>query len=330
MKAGWKANGALVIASAAVFIVCGMAQGQDYPTKPIRMVIPTASGGATDNLARLVATHLSRRVGVSVVVENKPGAMNVIGVETAVRSVPDGYTILFCPMDGLGIMPPSVRLPYDAAKDLIPVVKMAQGSVVFAVGAKVPAKNIKEFIALAKAQPGKLSFATNGLGGITHLAGELLKSRAGINIVPVPYNQGTAATAIPDTIAGRIEMIATGASVVSNHAKTGTLTVLAVAAPSRIVALPDVPTMIESGFSDFVASAFYGVFVPAGTLGDIVRKLAKDLSAVANSDEFIVQLPKYGAEKANVLVLDDFGREIAAQTKLWHALVKEANIKLAE
>lgn len=328
MKPGWQFRSGSALASAAMVIACQSVSAQGYPSKPIRMFAPTSAGGMLDTAARVTATALGQRLGVTVAVDNKPGAGGVIGTEAAVRAAPDGYTLLFSASEGLGILPRAEKLPYNATTDLIPIVKLTEAFSIFAAGANVPANNIREFIALAKAKPGKLTFASTGVGTTNHMNGELLKARAGIDIVHIPY-KGSAAAAIPDTLSGRVDVMLTGVALVTAHVSKGTLKVLAISAPTRSALLPDVPTMIESGFPNFVVGSFFGVLAPAGTPQDIIRKLAKELSEIASSDEFVAHMGKFGFVKS-ISVLEDFGRQITEETRLWQTLAKEQNIKLSE
>ncbi len=317
------------VAAACMFLAVGIqtAGAQVYPNKPIKFVLPLNAGGMADTLFRPAAEAFSARIGTPVVVENRPGAGAVVGIESVVRSPADGYTLLFTASDGLGIIPTPNKLPYDPPKDLTPVAKMTHAYSGFAVAKDVPAKTIQELIALAKKSPGKLSFSSTGFATATHMNGELLKARAGINIVHIPYKGTTAA--ITDAISGRIEIISTSAAVLRAFLAKGDLRLLAVTGPARDPSYPDTPTMIESGFPGYVVGAFFGVFAPAGVQKEILQRLAKELAAVAASDDFVARSAAVGAVKSIVL-LDDFAKEIAAETAMWHTLVKEHKIRLAE
>lgn len=330
MKPESKIRNELALTSVAMLMLmsCQLAIGQDYPSKPIKMIANNSPGGVLDTLSRLAAGSLSQRAGVPVAVENKPGAGGIIGAEAVVRSAPDGYTLLFSALDGLGVYPLAVKMPFNTATDLLPIAKMTEAFGLYVTSVKSPAKNIKEFIALAKAQPGKLSIASNGVGSTNHMNFELLKARAGIDIVHVPY-KGSAAAGIPDTISGRIDAMVTGIAPIRSHVLNGVLRVLVVTSPSRSTVFPDVPTMIESGFPSYVSGSLFGVFAPAGTPQEIVRKLARELSEIASSDEFGALTAKIGAVKS-VSVMEEFGRQIAEETRLWHTLAKEQNIRLSE
>ena len=326
MKRMWKSCGQLAAAGALILGTCQLANAQTFPNKPIRFVLPLNAGGMGDTLFRPTADAFSARIGVPVVVENRPGAGAVLGIDTVVRSSPDGYTLLFGASDGLDIIPSPVKLPYDPVKDIIPVAKMTEAFSGFAVGKDVPAKTIQELIALAKKNPGKLSFSSTGFATATHMNGELFKARAGIDMVHIPY-KGTV-PAVTDAIAGRLEIVSTSAAVIRAFIQRGELRLLVTTGPTRDPSYPDVPTMIESGFPGYVVGSFFGVFAPAGVPRDVLQKLAKELGAVAASDDFVSRTAKLGSFKS-ISLLDDFAKDIADERKMWHTLVKEYNIKIA-
>ena len=225
-------------------------------------------------MARVTANTLTSVIGVQVIVENKPGASSVLGTQAVVNSAPDGYTLLFTGVDGMGILPsPMKQLPYDPAKDLIPIAKVTQVDIVLAIGSHVKAKTVQEFIDLARASPGKLTFASTGLGTATHMAGEFLKLRAGIDMLHVPYRGS--APAMTDLIGGRVDLVFTGVATAAGHVASGSVKVIASTGKHRPTMMPDVPTMIESGYPDFLAGSWFGVMAPAGTPADIVQILVK-------------------------------------------------------
>ena len=311
-----------------VSAVAPSANAQNYPTKPVKLVANNAAGGILDSLARIAAGSLTQRLGAAVAVDNKPGAGGIIGAEAVVRSPADGYTLLFSAVDGLGVYPVAVKMPFDTTKDLLAIAKMTEVYSAFAVSSKFPAQSMKEFIALAKAQPGKFSISSSGIGSSTHMNIELLKARAGIDVTHIPY-KGSAVVGIPDLISGRIDAMSIGPGVIKSHVVSGTARVLAVTGPTRSALYPEIPTMIENGFPGYIAGSFFGVFAPAGTPQDIVRRLAKELSEIANSEEFVGLTAKIAAQKT-VSVLDEFSKDIENQARLWHTLAKERNIKLTE
>jgi tripartite-type tricarboxylate transporter receptor subunit TctC len=320
--------GATIAAGGLLAVVATAAGAQAYPSRAIRLVANGNPGGVIDTIARVTANGLVPVLGVQVVVENKPGAASVIGTQAVVNAPPDGYTLLFTGVDGMDILPAPVKqMPYDVARDLVPIAKVTQVDVALAVGAQVPARTVAEFVALARSQPGKLIFASTGLGTMTHMAGELLKLRAGIDMLHVPHKGS--APAMTDLLGGRVDMVFTGVATVAGHAAGGAVKVLASAGKRRPSMMPDVPTMIESGYPDFLAGSWFGVLAPAGTPPEIVRLLARSLAEVASSAPFQEQLAKLGSEKALELT-DEFAAFIASERKLWKAIAAQANVKVAE
>jgi tripartite-type tricarboxylate transporter receptor subunit TctC len=301
---------------------------QSYPNRPIRMIANGSPGGVIDTIGRVTANILTQLIGVQVVVENKPGASSVIGTQAVVNAPPDGYTLLFTGIDGMGILPsPLKQMPYDPEKDLIPIAKVTQVDVVLAVGAHVKANSVKEFVDLAKANPGKLTFGSTGLGTMTHMAGEFLKLRAGIDMLHVPYRGS--APAVADLLGGRVDLVFTGVATAAGHAANGAVKVLASAGKHRPTMMPNVPTMIESGYPDYLAGSWFGVMAPAGTPLDVVRVLGQKLAEVASSPQFREQLGKLGSEQTLELA-DEFARSLAAERALWKSIAREANIQIAE
>jgi tripartite-type tricarboxylate transporter receptor subunit TctC len=302
-----------------------IACAQNYPNRAIKMIANGSPGGVIDTIARVTANALTPLIGVQVVVDNKPGATSVLGTQAVVNAAPDGYTLLFTGVDGMGILPsPMKQLPYDPAKDLIPIAKVTQVDVVLAIGAKVQADSVQEFVDLAKANPGKLTFGSTGIGAMTHMAGEFLKVRAGIDMLHVPYRGS--APAVTDLLGGRVDLVFTGVATAASHAANGAMKVIASAGKRRPTMMPSVPTMIESGYPDFLAGSWFGVMAPAGTPPDIVRLLSQKLAEVASSSQFLDPLAKLGSE--NTLELgDEFAKSLATERALWKTIAKEANVE---
>lgn len=328
-----KMLGARLLCAAVAILAVGLAVpdhagAQGYPNRPIKFVANGSPGGVIDTIARVTANTLTPLIGVQIIVENKPGASSIIGTQAVVNSPPDGYTLLFTGVDGMGILPAPVKqMPYDPEKDLIPVAKVTQVDVVLAIGAHVPANSVREFVDLAKSKPGKLTFGSTGLGTMTHMAGEFLKLRAGIDILHVPY-RGSAA-AVTDLLGGRIDLVFTGVATAAGPVANGTMKVLASAGKRRPTMMPNIPTMIESGYSDFLAGSWFGVMAPAGTSPDIIRVLGQRLSEVASSAQFQEQLSKLGSEQTLELT-QEFAKSLEAERTLWKAIAKGANVQLVE
>ena len=317
-----------LLGATLAYAVLTAAAQTPYPGRPVRMIANGSPGGVIDTMARVTAASLSPRLGQSVVVENLPGAAGIIGTQAVVRAAPDGYTLLFSGVDGFDILPSLVKkMPYDPARDLIPIAKLTQVDVVLAVNARLPVSSVRELVALAKQKPGALKFASTGLGTMNHMAGELIKLRAGIDMLHVPYKGS--GPAIADAVGGQVDIVFTGVATAIGHVKGGTLKVLAVLGRNRSSLMPEVPTMIESGYPDVVAGSWFGVFAPTGTSPDIVQKLATELTAVTQAPAFTQQLATLGSERV-VELGPQFGQSIAADRKLWQGIAQQAGIQLVE
>jgi tripartite-type tricarboxylate transporter receptor subunit TctC len=272
------------------------AQPQDFPSRPVRFIVPYAAGGSGDLLARLLGTKLASLWGQQVVVDNRAGGGGLIGTEFAARSEPDGYT-LYLATDGPLTIAASLykRVSYDWERDFAPVAMMAMGYQVLIVKPSLPAKNLQEFIALARQKPGALNYASIGIGSAPHLGAELFKSVAAVDITHVPY-RGSSAQAITALLAGDVEMFLVGTSTAVPHIQSGTLRGLAVTARNRVDGLPDVPTFAEAGLPGVDVSIWFAVLVPGGTPGAIVKKLNADIVQVVADPEFKQALKARGFE----------------------------------
>jgi tripartite-type tricarboxylate transporter receptor subunit TctC len=297
-----------------------------YPDKPVRVIVPFAPGGATDVVARSLATRLSQIWNQPVVVENKPGAGGNIGADTVAKAPADGYTVLLASPAEIVINPHLyAHMPYDPAKDLAPVTKIAAAPLVLVVHPSVPAHNVAELIAWIKSQKGGVSYASAGTGGPQHLAAEQFRLMTGTNLVHVPYKGG--APAVNDLLAGQVPMFFAGLPPALPHIKAGTLRALAVTTSARWPSLPDVPTVAESGLPGFNIENWQGIFVPAGTPPDIVAKLARDIAAVASEKEFADRLTAQGAAPATMSPAD-FTVYVRAENAKYGRLVKESGAKV--
>ena len=299
------------------------AAAQSYPTKPIRLVIPFPPGGSNDVVGRMIAAQLSTRLEQPVVVENQGGAGGLIGTEMAARAAPDGYTLLLISV-AYAFNPSIYKLSYDPATAFAPVAMLGSGPVVIAVTASLPVASIRELIALAKEKPGQLNYATAGVGSFQHLASELFKLQAGVNIVHIPFKGG--GPAMMDVIAGNTQ-IAIGSLVqMLPQIKGGRLKALGVGSAKRIPALPELPTVSESGVPGYEVTNWWGIVVPAGTPRPIVERLNKELSAIVASPETRQRFETEGAEPL-AMSPEEFRRFIAAETSKWARVVKDADIK---
>jgi tripartite-type tricarboxylate transporter receptor subunit TctC len=259
-----------VAALAAVFLA-SLAQAQSYPTKPVRIIVPYAAGGNTDFTARAVAEKLSDVYKRQFIVDNRPGAATNIGTEAVARAAPDGYTLLMGGAANAINMSLFAKLPYDTLRDFEPIALCVQGANVLAIHPSLPAKNLKELIALAKARPGKLNFGSSGIGSSNQMAGELLKVMAGINIVHVPYKGN--APALTDLLGGHVEMIFSGVPALVPHIQSGRIRAIAIGSLKRFPALPQVPTFDEAGVKGYEATTWFGLMAPAKTPKDITSRL---------------------------------------------------------
>jgi tripartite-type tricarboxylate transporter receptor subunit TctC len=299
------------------------AAAQTYPSKPVRLIVPFPPGGSNDVVGRMIAVQLSTRLDKPVIVENQGGAGGLIGTEMAARSQPDGYTLLLVSV-AYAFIPAIYKLPYDPATAFAPVAILGAGPVVIAVTSKLPVSSVKELIALAKEKPGELNYATAGVGSFQHLASELFKLQAGVDIVHIPFKGG--GPAMMDVIAGNTQ-IAIGSLVqMLPQIKAGKLKALGVGSANRIAALPDLPTISEAGVPGYQVTNWWGIVVPAGTPRSVIDRLHHDLTAVVASTETKKRFEAEGAEPLSMSP-DEFGRFIAAETVKWARVVKDAGIR---
>ena len=304
----------------------GQAAAQiNYPNKPIRMVVPFAPGGVTDTSGRLIAEQLSKRLGQQVIVDNKPGASGNIGTQMVVSAEPDGYTLVLG-FDGTMVINPHVfaKMPFDTVRDLAPVGKIGDAVLILVAHPGVPAKTLREVLDLSKKQNGGLSYGTSGTGGTPHIAGELLKMRTGANLVHVPYKGG--GQALIDVIGGNIPLVYTAIAGAVQHVKSGKIHPVAVSSLQRSRALPDVPTFIEAGVSDFDVSSWVGIMAPAKTPRAIIERLNTELNAVLADPEVRERLNQLGIA-ATPGTPEKFGEEIRRDLNRYGPVVKAAGIK---
>ena len=313
-----------ILLVAVLAVAAGLAQSQQYPTKPVRIIAPFAPGGGTDFIARLIAQKLTERLGHQVIVENKPGAGGNLGAEFAVKSAPDGYTLLLV-AGSYTVNPSLYKLSFDPVNDITPVVQLSQGSFVVAVHPSVPANNLKELIELARRQPDKLSYASAGSGSITHLASELFLDMAKIKIVHIPY-KGTG-PALNDTIAGSTQLIFGSVSTTLQFIKSGRLRGLAVTTPRRISALPDLPTVAEAGVPGYEVVLWHGLVAPKGVPRPIVDRLNREANEVLKAKDMGDLLATDGVAPAGGTP-GQFRAVIKADIERWRGVVKQANIKV--
>jgi tripartite-type tricarboxylate transporter receptor subunit TctC len=312
-------------ASLAVLPQAALAQAAAYPSKPITFVAPIPPGGSTDVLARDIARRLQERLGQPVIVENKPGGAGSIGSAFVARAPADGYTILL--VNSSHAINPHVysKLPFDAMKDFAPVVWMTSLPLALYVNASVPAKTLTEFIAMAKAKPGGLSFTSSGNGGATHLFGEMFMVQSGTKMVHVPYRGS--APAIADVVAGQVPVAMADVPLAAPHVKSGALRALAVTAKTRVPAMPDVPTFAEAGLPGMENSVWIGVLAAAATPPDIVRKLNREIVAILREPAITQRFVEMGFEIV-ASTPEEFGALMRQDHERFGTIVKNAKIKI--
>ena len=312
----------------AALLAAGLAAGNalaadKYPTKPIRFIVPFPPGGGTDIVARVIAQRMTETLGEQVVVDNRGGAGGTIGAEIAARAVPDGYTLIMV-SGSYAVNPTVYKLSYDPITGVTPIALVAQGAFVMALHPAVPATNVKEFIALARAKPGALNFASTGVGGITHLATELFRMMAGVNITHIPY-KGTG-PALTDVLGGQVQILFGSAPATVPHVRTGKLRGLGVTTPKRIAALPDMPTISEAGVPGYEVVLWYGVLGPKGLPKDIVARWNSEVNRIVQTQEMKERFVQEGIEAAPGTP-EHFAQFLKRDIEKWMKVVKDANVK---
>lgn len=299
-----------------------VASGQAYPNKPIRFIVPYTSGGSVTFLARLVGDKLSERLGQPVVIDNRPGGNTVIGSEALVKSPPDGYTIMAIAVDHV-IIPSLVTMPFDAIKDFAPVATISSGDYLLLINPSVPANNVKEFVALAKANPTKVSYGSSALGGSAHLSGELLNSVAGTKMQHIAY-KGAATT---DLLGGHIQAAFIAPASVMGFVESGKLRALATTGEHRSPGLPNVPTFAEAGFPGVEVKNWYGVLAPAGTPKEVIDKLSNEIAAIVALPEVKEKLANQGM-RPFISTPEELGKLMRSEGEKYGKIIKAANIKI--
>jgi len=316
---------AIFLASILGLFGSTLSRADEYPSKPIRIVVPTPPGGIADLLARLVGQKIGENTGATVVVENKSGATGQVAAQYVAKSPPDGYTIFIGYHSTHAMLQHLVaKLPYDPDKDFVPVIYLALAPNILVVNPSVPARTLQELVAYAKANPGKLTFASQEIGSTGHLGGEQLKQTAGIDISHVPYRG--AAPALQDLIAGQVSMMFDVVPLSKEHVLGGKVRALAVATKQRVPALPDVPTTAEAGLPDVEAGAWWGLLFPAGTPPQMVEWLNRETKRALSAPDVRANLENQGM----TLYLGtpaEFSAHIAAETKRWGEVIRKAGIK---
>jgi len=310
----------------ALFAWCSQLFAQAYPGKPVRIIVPYSAGGGTDIVARAVGQKLSEAWGQSVIVDNRAGASGMIGAEAVAKAPADGYTLLMA-------TPPEVavnhhlysKISYRPERDFAPITLIAVTPLVIAVHPGVPARNMQQLVALAKAKPGTLAYATPGTGSTQHLTGEMLMAAAGIQLVHIPYKG--AGQSIPDVIGGQVPLGIYGLLTISQQAKAGRLRVLAVTALKRSPTAPDLPTLAESGFPGFDTSLWFGLLAPAGTPQDVIGRVHAEALRALKLPDVVERIASQGADIVGNSPAE-FAAFIAAESAKYAGIIRQAGVKL--
>ena len=315
------------LATAAALLTLSTSAFAQYPNKPIRLLVPFAPGGSSEIVSRAYGAEMAKVLGQNVIVENKPGGAGNIAMVEAKNAEKDGYTIILGHVGTLAVNPAmfGAKLPYDPVKDFIPITLLSKVPSLIVVNASVPAKNLKEYIALAKSKPGAVNYGSAGNGSSGHLAMAYLNQSTGVDTQHVPY-KGTGPM-LTDLLAGRLEATFTGAPPLLPHVKDGKLRAIGVGTSKRIPVLPDVPTVAEQGYAGFETSQWYGLLAPAGTPDAIIQKLAAAAAAAAKTPGVAERLAAEAAEPVTN-TSKEFAAYIATEMKRWGEVVKKGNIKV--
>ena len=316
-------SAALMVCSAAH--AAAPAGGPDYPLRPLRIIVPWVAGGGTDIVARIFTPKLTDSLGQHVIIDNRPGANGIVGSEIAAKATPDGYTLILEAVEHVINASTYARLPYDTIKDFAPVGLVAAHSLVLIVPPSLPAKSVKELVALAKSKPGQLDFGSWGQGSLAHLAGELFKNSAGIQMSHVPYKG--APQAIIDILGGRLPLMFTTMPTGAPQVRQGKLRALAVTSRDREPLLPEVPTMIESGYPGFEVGSWRGLYVPAGTPKAVITRLNRELVKVLQMSDVKERIVASGFAPMSSTPeeLDAFGK---AELAKWSKVAKSAGVRI--
>jgi len=305
-------------------VIAGTVQAQSYPSKPVRLIVPFAAGGSTDVIARVLAPKLAEAWEQQVLVDNRPGGNTTIATEIVARAAPDGHTLLVTPAPFTVVPSVMTKLPYDPAKDFEPITLINTTPMGLVVHPGVPAKNLKELIALAKTRPGQMNFGSSGSGGVPHLSGELLNTMAGLKIMHVPYKGN--APALADLVGGHVDMAFNGLTSVVSFIKSGRLRVLGVTSIGRTAALPEVPTLDEQGLKGFQAVAWNGLTAPARTPKDVIVRIQESSVRIVKSPDLAEQLKRDGSDPVGSTTAE-FVTHLRDEVIKWKKVLDRAGIK---
>ncbi len=315
---------AKLLAAVLIAFAAPYAAAQQYPSKPVRIIVPFAPGGGSDFTARLMAQKLTERYGQSFIVENRAGAGGNLGAELAVKAPPDGYTLLLISAS-YTVNPSVYKLSFDPIKDITPIIQLSGGPYVVAVHPSVPAKSLAEFVNYARSQPEKLAYGSSGNGSVMHVSTAYFLDSAKIKVLHVPY-KGTG-PALQDTLGGQVQLIFGAVPTTLPHVKAGKLRGLAVTTQKRIAAAPELPTIAESGYPDYEVTNWHGLVAPRGVPGEIIEQLNRDINSMLGSEDFKKVLANDGLEPAGG-PSSRFADILARETARWAKVVQQAGIKV--
>ena len=313
---------ACAVATAAV-MMCGAAQAQSYPNKPVRFVVTYPAGGSSDAMARIIGAKLTEYWGQQVLVDSRPGAAGAVGMEYAAKQPADGYTFLIGNFGPVTANPLLNKVKYNVAKDFVPVSQITRAANILVVPVTLPVKNVKGLVALAKARPGELTYGTSGAGSMSHLAGEMFKRLAKVDITTVPYQGGVFSIAAVQ--GGHIMMMFSDAQPVMSNIRAGKLRALAVTSEQRTPFTPELPTLAEEGIKGFAASNWWGILFPTGVSKSIIDKVSADLAKTLADKEVKEKLGNLGVEAVHSTP-EQFGAFLVSENQRWGKLIKEAGI----
>lgn len=314
----------VLLSAATAALIVHPAAGQGYPTRPVRIIVPQAAGGGVDIMARSVAQKLTESWGQQVIVDNRPGANGIIGIEAVAKAKPDGYTLSAAFTSVLTINPHVYKsLPYDTFRDFAPISQTVTNTMVLIVHPSLPARSVKELVALGRSRPGQLNYGSFGVGNLTHLAGELLRVEAGLNMLHVPYKGET--PALTELIGGQVALLFAVSSAAAPHIRAGRARLLATAGEKRATAWPDTSTMIEAGFPKVVVTGWNGFLAPAGTPQEMIQKIYRDSARHLSAPELRDRLSALGAEPAGTTP-EQFAAFLRSETEKWQRVTKAAGI----
>jgi tripartite-type tricarboxylate transporter receptor subunit TctC len=309
--------------AAVLLAVSSASMAQQYPSKPVRIVVPFAPGGGSDFIARFMAQRLTTSLGQQVIVENKPGAGGMLGIDAGVKSAPDGYTLTLI-ASSYTVNPSIYKFTFDPVADITPIIQMSQGPLLVVVRPSLPVKSIKDLIELAKAKPGQINFASSGQGSVIHMATELFQAMAGIKMNHIPY-KGTG-PALTDTLGGQTDVFFSSTATAMPHVQSGKLRAVAVSTAKRIPALPDVPTVAESGVPGYDVVLWHGLIGPKGLPRPIVERLNSEVTKALKLKETADQLQNDGVSPAGGSP-EQFRAQIEKEIKVWRKVAADAGVK---